>query len=117
MGMLTRFQTLPSEPSCLRTARIAWGRKSGRKSCSTLITGEFGFGALRMATEWTTNWPAAGNLDSMRVRAEVDRDEVVAAVVMVVPVDPATARDGSTTAAENPATAKRTEAVRSRRLT
>src|SRR5215471_20615623 len=98
--MLTRYQTLPSEPSCLRTARIACGRKSGRKSCSTLITGEFGFGVLRMATEWTTNRPAAGNFDSICVRAEVDRVVVVVAVVVV---EPAAARDGSATAAANPA--------------
>jgi hypothetical protein len=70
-----------------------------------------------MATEWTRKRPAAGNFDSMRVRAEVDRDEVVVAVVVVVPVEPAEARDGSTTAAANPATAKSTEAMRTRRLT
>src|SRR5438477_13176515 len=116
MGMLTRYQTLPSEPTCLRTARISCGRKSGRKSCSTLITLEFGFGVLRIATEWTVNWPAAGNTDSMRVRAEGVL-VVVAAVVLVVPVEPAEAREGSTTAAANPATARRTAIVRTRRLT
>src|SRR2546423_6026441 len=115
--MLTRYQTLPSEPTCLRTARISCGRKSGRKSCRTLITLEFGFGVLRMATEWTVNWPAAGNTDSIRVRAEGVLVVVVVVPVVVAPVEPATARDGSTTAAENPATAKRTALMRTRRLT
>src|SRR5205807_9492359 len=119
MGMLTRYQTLPSEPTCLRTARISCGRKSGRKSCSTLITLELGFGVLRMATEWTVNWPAAGKTDSTRVRDETERDVVVvvAPAVLVVAVEPAEAREGSTTAAANPATARRTATVRTRRLT
>jgi hypothetical protein len=85
----------------------------------TLITGEFGFGAFRTATEWTVSGPAAGKRDSIFVRAELERDEVVAVavVVVVVEVDPAEARDGRTTAAENPATAKRTAEMRTRRLT
>ena len=37
--------------------------------------------------------------------------------VVVVPVPPASARVGKRTAAENPATARRTEAMRTRRLT
>jgi hypothetical protein len=80
------------------------------------MTGEFGFGAFRTATEWTASGPAAGKTDVMRVRVEVDLDDVVP-VVVVVPVEPAVARDGRTTAAENPATANRARAMRTRRLT
>jgi hypothetical protein len=85
----------------------------------TLITGEFGFGAFRTATEWTASGPAAGKRDSIFVRAELERDEVVVVVVVVevVDVEPAEARDGRTTAAENPATATRADAMRTRRLT
>jgi hypothetical protein len=82
----------------------------------TLITRELGFGAFRTATEWTVSWPAAGKRDSIFVLAEVDRDEVVVAEAVVV-VEPAEARDGRTTAAANPPTAKRTATVRIRRLT
>ena len=85
----------------------------------TLITGELGSGALRTATEWTASGPAAGKRDSIFVRAELERDEVVVVVVvvLVVDVEPADARDGRMTAAENPATASRTADVRTRRLT
>jgi hypothetical protein len=83
-----------------------------------LTTFECGLGDLWMGTAWTVNPPAAGKWDSIRVRDVTDLFVVVvAAVVAVVPVEPAMARDGRTTAAENPPTAKRTAAVRTRRLT
>jgi hypothetical protein len=44
-------------------------------------------------------------------------DVVLVVPVLVVPVAPASARVGSTTEAENPATARSTEAMRTRRLT
>src|SRR5215472_18633886 len=94
IGMLIRYQTSPSLPSCLRTARIACGRKSGRKSCITLMIGECGFGVLRTATEWTLSWPAAGKTLSIVVRDETDLEPVEVVEVCVVPVAPATARVG-----------------------
>src|SRR6478752_3291172 len=115
IGMLTRYQTLPSEPICFPRARISWGRKSG----STLITGEFGFGVLRMGTLCTRKPPAAGNFDSIFVFAGGDFGVVVvvAVPVVVVPVEPATATAGSTTAAANPADATRTVATSAGRFT
>src|SRR5262245_5985985 len=111
--MLIRYQTFPSLPSCLRTARISCGRKSGRKSCITLITREFGFGVLRTATEWTLSCPAAGKMLTIFVRDETDLEPVVEVVeVCDVPVEPATARVGSATAAANPAAATTRTAIR-----
>src|SRR6476469_2224668 len=116
--MLTRYQTLPSVPSALRTANISCGRKSGRNAFITLITAACGFGALRTATEWTTISPAAGKADTIFGPDGGFWVVVVApVVVVVVPVPAARARVGSTTAAENPATATRTEAMRTGRLT
>src|SRR5256885_5556060 len=121
MGMLTRYQTSPSEPVALRTANISCGRKSGRNAFITLITEACGLGVLRTATEWTSISPAAGKADTTFGPGGGFGVVVVAPVVLVapvvVPVPPASARVGSRTAAENPATAKRTEAMRTRRLT
>ena len=118
IGMLTRYQTSPSEPVALRTANISCGRKSGRNAFITLITEACGFGVLRTATEWTSISPAAGKADTT-FGPDGGFGVVVVApvVVVVVPVPPASARVGRTTAAENPATARRTEAMRTRRLT
>src|SRR2546429_4070365 len=90
IGMLTRYQTLPSEPICLRTANISCGRKSDRNWCITLITCACGFGAFRTGTEWRSSSPAAGNTDSTRVCDEGDLVVGVVGVVdvVVVPVDP-----------------------------
>jgi hypothetical protein len=82
----------------------------------TLITREFGFGVFRAATELPTSSPAAGNTLSTRVRVEGDLEVVVVAPVVVV-VAPATARDGNSTAALNPATANRATVVSTGRLT
>jgi hypothetical protein len=69
--------------------------------------------------------PAAGNVDTTGYFGLLGVVVVVGVVlvvvpvvpVSVVPVPPASARVGSTTAAANPATARRTEAMRTRRLT
>src|SRR5579884_1300772 len=119
IGMLTRYQTLPSEPTALRTASISCGRKSGRNWCITLITRARGSGALRTATESTTSPPAAGKADTPEggfcvvvvTWVVVVAWLVVVAPVVVVPVAPARARVGSNTAAENPAVARTAEAI------
>src|SRR5215472_9227645 len=124
--MLTRYQTLPSEPVVLRTANITCSRKSVRKSCITLITGALGSGVLRTGTEWTFSVPAAGKTDSIGVcdagfRFFCGVVVVCVVVVVVVPVSvaPASARAGTTTAtaAAKPAVARRADAIRARRLT
>ena len=120
--MLTRYQTSPSEPVALRTANISCGRKSGRNAFMTLITEACGLGVLRTATEWTSISPAAGKADTTfgpdgGFWVVVVAPVVLVAPVVVVPVPPASARVGSRTAAETPATARRTEAMRTRRLT
>src|SRR6476469_471276 len=114
--MLIRYQTSPSEPVALRTANISCGRKSGRNAFITLIAAACGSGALRTGTEFTTISPAAGKADTIfgpdgGFWVVVVSPVVVVAPVVVVPVPPASARVGSRTAAENPATAKRTEAM------
>jgi hypothetical protein len=95
----------------------------------TLITGARGFGAARTGTELTTIPPAAGKVATtgyggffpgVVVVVEVVVEVVVGVVVVpvvpvvVVPVPPARARVGKRTAAENPATARRAEAKRTR---
>src|SRR5438477_648845 len=51
MGMLTRYQTSPSEPVALRTANISCGRKSGRNAFMTLITEAGALGVEVLRTE------------------------------------------------------------------
>src|SRR5215471_15239878 len=111
--MLTRYQTLPSEPVALRTANISCGRKSGRKAFITLIARAWGFGVFRTTTEWTSISPAAGKADAIGGPGGGFGVVVVVGVVevVVVPVPPASARVGSMTAAANPATARTTEAM------
>jgi hypothetical protein len=65
--------------------------------------------------------PAAGKVETVGTGGLWGVVVVVVPVVPVdvvsVPVPPASARVGSTTAAANPATARRTEAITTRRLT
>ena len=87
-----------------------------------MITGACGFGDLRTPTELPSSPPAAGKELATGIfgfGVVVVVGAVVVPVVPVVvasPVLPASARVGSTTAAANPATARRTEAMRTRRL-
>src|SRR5439155_23155497 len=76
-----------------------------------------GSGFLRTGTEPTSSGPAAGKADTTGIGGFLLVVVVGDVVVSMVPVPPASARVGSRTAAENPATARRTEAMRTRRLT
>jgi multisubunit Na+/H+ antiporter MnhG subunit len=97
----------------------------------TLITGACGFGDVRTGTELASISPAAGKVETIGYGGfflgvvvvvgvvvvgvvVVGVVVVVSAPVIVVPVPPARARVGKRTAAENPATASRTEAMRTR---
>jgi hypothetical protein len=78
---------------------------------------------MRTGTELTSSGPAAGNFDTTGIGGFFLVVVVVGVVVVPVPpvvdvpVPPASARVGSMTAAANPATARRTEAMTTRRLT
>src|SRR3954470_15798263 len=125
IGMLIRYQGSPSEPVFAATANITWGRKSDRNWCITLMTCACGSAATRTGTELESIPPAAGKdfatgifgFFGVVVVVGVVVVPVVLAPVVDAPVLPASARVGNTTAAANPATARRTEAMRTRRLT
>src|SRR5436309_5225261 len=119
--MLIRYHGWPSEPVAACTANITCGRKSDRNWCITLITCARGSGFTRTGTELVSRLPAAGKVDTTEIGGLVVVVVGVVVVpvlpVVVVPVPPASARVGSMIAAANPATARRTEAMRTRRLT